>query len=1089
MGKKLLPALILLIIWPISGAGRPRPLPPVKEVGAGPAPAVGAPGVFSTAAVETTWFGGTVWNADSSRWEAIPGGTWTFDSGVGSSFQPPAGSCKDPSFHSRMEGWTSLDMTTSGVESRFRRLTVADFAPGMACVGSDAGLGGNASAWAGLLQSEADSLCWVSGQGYGNDWYVCLEKTFSTTGGDSVDLAYDFTNDTEFSFDYGRVLVDTTGAGSAPDLELVRYTGTVSASHAAWTLVPGATLPGGPGPYTVKFCATSDGAYSDEDGFNPTACGAFAVDDIAVSGGGVSDLSDFETGDDGWTEVHPCKGAGDFADIRDLSDLPAIPGSTGPCDLSDSVLVFFDPETGGHPLYQDNVAVSPWIDLGASGLATGVGVVIQADFYADLPIQNYVFATVFVQWYPDTCSATGRPGTSPLVSAPTVYWLDSQNAPNCSGSGVVPWRVAFPSTVTPGATRMRIALGVVNYCHYYGDCTYVTNPTPWFDNVRVGAYTPPPDIQDLIDAAAPGDTVRVSAWIYTGPRNRDLDFHGKNLVLLGEGANGTIIDCEGLGRGFLFHSGEDSTSVVQGVTVRAGTAPVDSVSGERYGGGVWLTADSTPKFVSCRFESCEATRGGGLAVAAPSSGPDSLMVALVDCVVNNCRADDYGGGVFGDLHTSIRIRGGALTDNTAHLGGGLYSESDSVLVENAVISGNQATSYGGGVYLGYYGTLRTCTFTGNTAGWGGGLYCSSPSQWGCSGHANLEHCAFSGNLASYGAGAYTCGWFWHDCTFEGNVSSVSGGGGAASYGAVHDCRFLDNQAGAEGGGLWFNTGTLEGCDFLGNVAGGGGGMSIGNGYLVSSYVTGCRFTGNKADQGGGVDFAPGSDNVSFDHCTFAGNSAQFGGGIFVNESAQPTIRYSIVSGNCADSLGAAVYTQYPYSTADFTCSALDSSEVTGLGSVTYTGPQVFTNPVFCDPAFCGTAPTTDGDYHLAANSPCLPAASPCDTLIGALGEGCATVGVPGEKPPVVTRPLLAVFPNPFTGSLRIQYAVPEAEPPRLRIYTIAGRLVRELNPTVASGVVTWDGRDTDGVKPPAGVYFVKMAGSGGGTAQRVVLLR
>jgi hypothetical protein len=269
----------------------------------------------------------------------------------------------------------------------------------------------------------------------------------------------------------------------------------------------------------------------------------------------------------------------------------------------------------------------------------------------------------------------------------------------------------------------------------------------------------------------------------------------------------------------------------------------------------------------------------------------------------------------------------------------------------------------------------------------------------------------------------------------------------------------------------------------------GGGIVIGSGTLYSSNVTGCRITGNRAIHGGGAAFFIGADGVTFERCTIAGNTASLGGGLFVNESAQPTIRYSIVSGNCADSLGAMVYTQYPGSTADFVCSAVDSSGVAGLGSVTYTGPQVFTNPVFCGPASCENAPTTDGDYRLAANSPCLPGASPCDSLIGALGEGCAIVGVPGENPPVVTRPLLAVFPNPFAGSLRIQYAVPGMAPPRLSIYTIAGRLVRELKPTASTGIIMWDGKNSGGVALPAGVYFVKMAGPAGGSVQRVVLLR
>lgn len=42
-------------------------------------------------------------------------------------------------------------------------------------------------------------------------------------------------------------------------------------------------------------------------------------------------------------------------------------------------------------------------------------------------------------------------------------------------------------------------------------------------------------------------------------------------------------------------------------------------------------------------------------------------------------------------------------------------------------------------------------------------------------------------------------------------------------------------------------------------------------------------------------------------------------------------------------------------------------------------------PLYCDAAA--------GDYHLASNSPCLPANNACGVLVGALGEGCGTVGI------------------------------------------------------------------------------------------------
>ena len=72
-------------------------------------------------------------------------------------------------------------------------------------------------------------------------------------------------------------------------------------------------------------------------------------------------------------------------------------------------------------------------------------------------------------------------------------------------------------------------------------------------------------IQGGIDLASPGDTVLVHAGTYTGAGNKNLDFGGKDLVLRSEaGAEVTIIDCQGSGRGLYFHSGESEAAVVEG---------------------------------------------------------------------------------------------------------------------------------------------------------------------------------------------------------------------------------------------------------------------------------------------------------------------------------------------------------------------------------------------------------------------------------------------------------------------------------------------------------------------------------------------
>ncbi len=1050
--------------------------------GSGP----GVLGGAATIAPDTTWFGGTVWNADSSRWEAIPGGTWTFDSGVGSSFDhtlPGVDPYKDPVLHARMEGWMGLDLGRR-YQDRFRRLGTGDFS-GTACVGSAAGLGGGYSFWCGLLEPEADSLCWAAGRGYGNYWSICIEKTFNYDGADTVALSYDFYSDTETGYDSSLVLVDTTGVGSAPDVQVAGYTGIVPASHEDLVLIPGASMRSTAGSYRVKFCFHSDEAYSDEDGLYATDCGPFAVDDVAVVGGGVSDVSDFEAGEDGWTAVSiPVPEAGDWSDIRALADLPALPESIQPCDLADSLLVFFDPATQGHPYRQDNIAVSPWIDLAAAGVQGLLGRVIETDFYADLPIANYLFAKPLVQWYPYTCPATGAATVSPWTGDGYVYYLDG--VPSCRRPDGGPWRVDLSGVIPPDAQRVRIGLGVVNYCPDYLNgypggyppCSGVTNPSPWFDNVRFGAmaYT---SIQHALDLASPGDTVLVGPGTYTGEGNVDLDFQGKGVALMSSGGpEVTVIDCQGAGRGFLFQSGEDSTSRVQGFTVRHGEA------GGGNGGGAWITGNSAPTFVECRFDSCHARFGGAVFVGTTSSTVDSSGVQMTDCVLSSCEADDSGGGFYARTASPVVVRGGRIENCVGQTGGGGYADGDSVLVEEVTIAANHVSGEGGGLKLVKEGTVRRTALIGNTASYaGGGIWYGRSGQF-CGAPVWVVECTLSGNSSANGGGAYGCGGSWIDCRVDANSSTNAGGGGVIVSASLTDCWFTRNISGDYGGGILLERGRAEGCFVMGNSAAIGGGIAFVTVPESSPILEGCVITGNSATRGGGAAIY--WDNVwpsygTMASCTISGNMADEGGSIYLQTGFELTLDQVAIWGNCTSTAGPADTT----TRLVLHCSAVDTSGLSGPGTVVYDGPQVFTNPVFCAPEPCANAPTTAGDYHLAANSPCLASASPCDTLIGALDEGCAVVGVPGETPPVV-RPLLAAGPNPFRSTLTIHFAVPGAAPPEIRIYDVAGRLLRELAAPSPAGAVTWDGRDAAGNAAPAGIYFIRAGAPAAGMSTRVL---
>ena len=97
------------------------------------------------------------------------------------------------------------------------------------------------------------------------------------------------------------------------------------------------------------------------------------------------------------------------------------------------------------------------------------------------------------------------------------------------------------------------------------------------ENIRVWYVKPDGSgdvatIQEAIDSSSTLDTILCAAGTFIGDGNRDLDFKGKNIVLMSEsGPDLTTIDCEGSDldqhRAFYLHSGEDTTAVIDGFTI------------------------------------------------------------------------------------------------------------------------------------------------------------------------------------------------------------------------------------------------------------------------------------------------------------------------------------------------------------------------------------------------------------------------------------------------------------------------------------------------------------------------------------------
>jgi hypothetical protein len=83
-------------------------------------------------------------------------------------------------------------------------------------------------------------------------------------------------------------------------------------------------------------------------------------------------------------------------------------------------------------------------------------------------------------------------------------------------------------------------------------------------------------------------------------------------------------------------------------------------------------------------------------------------------------------------------------------------------------------------------------------------------------------------------------------------------------------------------------------------------------------------------------------------------------------------------------------------------------------------------------------------------------------------------------------------PNPFRPETTIRFALPAAGDARLAVYDVTGRAVTELarGPRPAGRhTVTWNGRDHDGNRVAAGVYFYRLTAGGDVLTRKMTVLK
>jgi hypothetical protein len=457
-------------------------------------------GLFGLAYAGTTWYG-----ADPTGTAVVAGGVWDFDNrGTIVCSSDPGDTTVYLKNGAFAQGWTSEDVwAQKGVYFHAEDFTD----PGFAC--SRGPVNGNYSAWCGKVSPEPGE-CFIDPPGYGHLWNQWLSRIVTLADSNNT-LAYTYRNDTEPGFDYTVVVIDTLVTSqecgylfgsdyvsSLPD----EYPDTLRCYNGNLTPVSDATEvidlsdPSGwcdgklavPGLYDgeevrISFVVLSDGGWDDVDGDYATCDGAFAVDDIVITTASGPDTTDFETGTlEDWTACGgDSRGLGDFTAVRDISCFV----NNDPCcfdntDMSGCVLTFFDPEVsgrfgnGGHArtiFYKR--AWSPAIDL--SGIPDVAGFLGVYDAYLDLPITEYIFYRFHAMY----ATGLGCPAGSwsEPVSDSYVYYAPY---PTCK----VDYR-DFSRFVPSDADSIKFGLSAWSGCGWDWICLE-GNETPIFDNVRVG---------------------------------------------------------------------------------------------------------------------------------------------------------------------------------------------------------------------------------------------------------------------------------------------------------------------------------------------------------------------------------------------------------------------------------------------------------------------------------------------------------------------------------------------------------------------------------------------------------------------------
>ena len=428
------------------------------------------------------------------------------------------------------------------------------------------------------------------------------------------------------------------------------------------------------------------------------------------------------------------------------------------------------------------------------------------------------------------------------------------------------------------------------------------------------------------------------------------------------------------------------------------------------------------------------------------------------------------------------IQYGRATGSTYEdsLGGGIYGDHSSPVINRCTIRWNSAEESSGGI--GFYNnsnpTISYCTISGNSGiGGTGGI--------GFADHCDpiISHCTINGNDGWGSAIGYNCNPIINHCIISGNAST--------GIGFMYDCNVTisyciisDNSTTGYGGGISFGDSLgaagsivmIDHCIISGNSAVAGvGGISIG--MYSEAHISNCTISNNHSDAyGGGIGCLIGAF-VEIKNTIVEGNTGS--GGIFFYSSAEAEIDYSDFYNNEPE--------HFTGSNIPENLGAINSTNANGDPCDQY-------HNIFLDPLYYSTM--GDSAFYLMENSPCIDAGDPFtppdpDGTTADIGAFYFDQFPGAVNRPKTYRPtefaLHNAYPNPFNSSTNLSFSLPEACEVVLVIYNIQGREIIRLADGFYPPGVHEMAFDAAGLS--SGLYFAYLKAGSYNRTQKILLLK